>query len=218
MNKLRQLRKENNYSQEDIAKAVNISVKTVSRWENGETTIKKDKAQELADHFGVSVGYLLGYEVHKDPVLNGISSIDEILNEYKAKLNVDGAIDLKLYDEITDKLFSNMGRIAFSLKSSQEISKVENHIFNQAISEIKQSAPDILKQDNANFLLNQHGFSAIEQFYKAINGLPTEERELIVSYVTLPREDKELILKLTTSLSESKSKLFNLKTNKKAQS
>ncbi|HGA1243601.1 TPA: helix-turn-helix domain-containing protein, partial [Streptococcus suis] len=62
MNKLRQLRKENNYSQEDIAKAVNISVKTVSRWENGETTIKKDKAQELADHFGVSVGYLLGYE------------------------------------------------------------------------------------------------------------------------------------------------------------
>ncbi|HFR3650081.1 TPA: helix-turn-helix domain-containing protein [Streptococcus suis] len=61
MNKLRQLRKENNYSQEDIAKAVNISVKTVSRWENGETTIKKDKAQELADHFGVSVGYLLGY-------------------------------------------------------------------------------------------------------------------------------------------------------------
>ncbi|HEM6217070.1 TPA: helix-turn-helix transcriptional regulator [Streptococcus suis] len=61
MNKLRQLRKENNYSQEDIAKAVNISVKTVSRWENGETTIKKDKAQELADHFGVSVGYLLGF-------------------------------------------------------------------------------------------------------------------------------------------------------------
>ncbi|MCK3936715.1 helix-turn-helix transcriptional regulator [Streptococcus suis] len=61
MNKLRQLRKENNYSQEDIAKAVNISVKTVSRWENGETTIKQDKAQELADHFGVSVGYLLGY-------------------------------------------------------------------------------------------------------------------------------------------------------------
>lgn len=217
MNRLRQLRKENKSSQEDIAKKVNISVKTVSRWENGETTIKQDKAQALADFFGVPIGYLLGYEDHKDPVLNGISSIDEILNEYKSKLNVDGAIDLKLYDEITDKLFSNMGRIAFSLKSSQEIAKVENHIFNQAISEIKQSTPNILKQDNANFLLKQYGFLAIEQFYKAINGLPTEERELIVSYVTLPREDKELILKLTTSLSESKSKLFNLKTSKKAQ-
>lgn len=35
--------------------------KTISRWENGESTIKSDKAQALADYFGVSVGYLLGY-------------------------------------------------------------------------------------------------------------------------------------------------------------
>lgn len=223
-NRLKDLRQANNFSQKDFFENIvetklklGVTLRTYQNWEKPENEIKSKPAQALADFFGVSVGYLMGYEDHKDPVLNGISSIDEILNEYKAKLNVDGAIDLKLYDEITDKLFSNMGRIAFSLKSSQEISKVENHIFNQAISEIKQSAPDILKQDNANFLLNQHGFSAIEQFYKAINGLPTEERELIVSYVTLPREDKELILKLTTSLSESKSKLFNLKTHKKTQ-
>lgn len=35
--------------------------KTISRWENGESTIKSDKAQALADHFGVNLAYLLGF-------------------------------------------------------------------------------------------------------------------------------------------------------------
>ena len=34
----------------------------ISNWENNKHTIKQDKAQQLAKHFGVSVGYLLGYD------------------------------------------------------------------------------------------------------------------------------------------------------------
>ncbi|HGA1199927.1 TPA: helix-turn-helix domain-containing protein [Streptococcus suis] len=110
MNKLRQLRKENNYSQEDIAKAVNISVKTVSRWENGETTIKQDKAQELADHFGVSVGYLLGYEdkVKKEFYKQlDLYNLDEF-RKFRIKLNIElsllnGILDND-YEKISDKV------------------------------------------------------------------------------------------------------------------
>ncbi|HGA1225378.1 TPA: helix-turn-helix domain-containing protein, partial [Streptococcus suis] len=109
-NKLRQLRKENNYSQEDIAKAVNISVKTVSRWENGETTIKQDKAQELADHFGVSVGYLLGYEdkVKKEFYKQlDLYNLDEF-RKFRIKLNIElsllnGILDND-YEKISDKV------------------------------------------------------------------------------------------------------------------
>ncbi|HEM6219503.1 TPA: helix-turn-helix transcriptional regulator [Streptococcus suis] len=66
MNRLRELRQRERSSQTKIAKLLKINEKTVSRWENGESQIKPDKAQALADHFGVSVGYLLGYSTVGD--------------------------------------------------------------------------------------------------------------------------------------------------------
>ncbi|HEM6081628.1 TPA: helix-turn-helix transcriptional regulator [Streptococcus suis] len=66
MNRLRELRQREGSSQTKIAKLLKINEKTVSRWENGESQIKPDKAQALADHFGVSVGYLLGYSTVGD--------------------------------------------------------------------------------------------------------------------------------------------------------
>ena len=65
MNRLKELRKEKKLSQKEIAKEMSISEKTLSRWENGESQIKPEKAQQLAKYFGVSVGYLLGYEEAK---------------------------------------------------------------------------------------------------------------------------------------------------------
>ena len=61
MNRLKELRKEKKLSQKEIAKEMSISEKALSRWENGESQIKPEKAQQLAAYFGVSVGYLLGY-------------------------------------------------------------------------------------------------------------------------------------------------------------
>ena len=66
MNRLKELRKEKKLSQKEIAKEMSISEKTLSRWENEESQIKPEKAQQLADYFGVSVGYLLGYESNRD--------------------------------------------------------------------------------------------------------------------------------------------------------
>ncbi len=73
MNRLKELRKEKKLSQKEIAKEMSISEKTLSRWENGESQIKPEKAQQLAKYFGVSVGYLLGYiddsEIYDDEVV-----------------------------------------------------------------------------------------------------------------------------------------------------
>lgn len=62
MNRLKELRKEKKLTQQELADTFQVSKRTVQYWENGESQIKPDKAQKLADHFGVSVGYLLGYE------------------------------------------------------------------------------------------------------------------------------------------------------------
>ena len=66
-NKLKELRKKAGLSQLDIANELNISVKTVSRWENLETDIKPNKAEELAKLLGVSVPILLGYG-YQEPI------------------------------------------------------------------------------------------------------------------------------------------------------
>ena len=71
MNRLKELRKEKKLSQKEIAQEMSISEKTLSRWENGESQIKQEKAKQLADIFGVSVGYLLGYNDNLDMVLKG---------------------------------------------------------------------------------------------------------------------------------------------------
>lgn len=62
MNRLKELRKKNKKTQLDIANLLQVNTKTVSRWENNEYEIKVAQARLLADYFGVSVGYLLGYE------------------------------------------------------------------------------------------------------------------------------------------------------------
>ncbi len=62
MNRLKILRKEKGLSQQALAKEIGVSYRTLQNWENGVNTIKPDKAQALADHFEVSIGYLLGCE------------------------------------------------------------------------------------------------------------------------------------------------------------
>lgn len=65
MNRLKELRQANKLTQSDLSEKLYVSLKTISRWENGESQIKSDKAKTLANFFGVSVGYLLGYTDNK---------------------------------------------------------------------------------------------------------------------------------------------------------
>lgn len=62
MNRLKELRKAKKLTQKELAQNIGAGLRTIQTWENGESQIKPDKAQQLADFFGVSVGYLLGYD------------------------------------------------------------------------------------------------------------------------------------------------------------
>ena len=71
MNRLKELRQEKKLSQKEIAETLGFSLRSFQRMENGESQIKPEKAQQLADYFGVNVGYLLGYNDNLDMVLKG---------------------------------------------------------------------------------------------------------------------------------------------------
>ncbi len=66
MNRLKELRKQKGLTQQELADEISVSKITVLRWENEERQIKPEKAQQLADYFGVSVGYLLGYSEYRE--------------------------------------------------------------------------------------------------------------------------------------------------------
>lgn len=68
MNRLKELRKIKNETQSEIANLLQVNVKTISRWESGESSIRIAQANMLADHFNVSVDYLLGYDIGTKPV------------------------------------------------------------------------------------------------------------------------------------------------------
>lgn len=62
MNRLKQLRKLRKMKQTELADLIGVSNKTISHWEKGKRKIKSDKLGQLADHFNVSIPYLLGYD------------------------------------------------------------------------------------------------------------------------------------------------------------
>ena len=63
MNRLKKLRKEKGLTQQELADIMGVTRRGYQKWEKGESTMKSDKAQQLADYFDVSVGYLLGFEL-----------------------------------------------------------------------------------------------------------------------------------------------------------
>lgn len=66
MNRLKELRQEKKLTQQELANEIGVTKRTYIYWEKGERQIKPEKAQQLADYFGVSVGYLLGYSEYRD--------------------------------------------------------------------------------------------------------------------------------------------------------
>ena len=58
--RLRELRKENRITQQELADKFFITKSAVSKYENGVNTPENKLLQDLADYFNVSIDYLLG--------------------------------------------------------------------------------------------------------------------------------------------------------------
>lgn len=87
MNKIKQLRKDKWLSQQALAEQIGLHYRTLQNWENGKTHIKPEKAEQLADYFGVSIGYLLGFDdvSVKDTFTDLIAKINHWADERNLK-------------------------------------------------------------------------------------------------------------------------------------
>lgn len=85
MNRLKELRQEKKISQQGLAENIGVHYRTLQNWENGESQIKPEKAQELAEYFEASVGYLLGYEPEGMPKRSIYEEVYSALLRVKAE-------------------------------------------------------------------------------------------------------------------------------------
>ena len=112
MNRLKELRQEKKLSQKELAENIGVHYRTLQNWENGESQIKSEKAHQLADYFGVSVGYLLGYEPESE----------QVSNYQKIKI-----------------LFSNGGELSFLVRNftEKELTKITSQFNNGNLMRIR---------------------------------------------------------------------------------
>lgn len=60
MNRLKEVRKKRNLTQEELSEIVGVERRTIGYWENGKSSIKPKQARKLAEALNTSASYLLG--------------------------------------------------------------------------------------------------------------------------------------------------------------
>ena len=76
-NKITELRKKNNLSQEDVAEKVGVTRQTISKWELEETTPDIKQAKELSKNFNVSLDELTDNDV-KNILVDKVSNTERL--------------------------------------------------------------------------------------------------------------------------------------------
>lgn len=187
MNRLKELRKEKGLTQAELAHGIGTTKLTVSNWENEKHVIKSDKAQALADFFGVSVGYLLGYSDFKVP--------EDFLNsrEIVHHEEVGDIIELRA-DPIELLTFNTIGekRGDDFYNALINIANIENKKFGLGSYNSKEEA-----RRDINHLINN------------ISTLPEDFRDLLVYWTMGTDNQRKLIMDLSREFANSNNSIDN---------
>ena len=182
INNLKELRKKAGYTQDELAKILGISKRTLAYWEKGESQIKTEKAEKLADFFGVTVPYLLGF----------------IEERGSSEETVD-------YDDTEDKELIELGRdnAKFLLqKRSITLDDFEKLIQdNSSFPKIEKYDEDgIFSEVDTSFLVHQK----IIDLYNLLALAPSDYGEIILNWSCLSSDERRKILDMLNALIDDK--------------
>ena len=97
VNRLRELRKQKNMSQEDLRKCLNVAQPTLSGWESGKHQIDDANKIKLAKFFNVSVDYLLCLTDDPQKSVQEFNYHEKQLLDAYWNLNDEGRLELLQY-------------------------------------------------------------------------------------------------------------------------
>mgnify|MGYP001782120351 FL=1 len=108
MNNLKKLRKSKGLTQQELAQEMETTKLTISNWENEKHTIKAEKAKQLADFFGVTVGYLLGFSDEKKGPIVYTPKEERMWHEFDYLQLSRTDLSFSLYEQFRKKLDPNL--------------------------------------------------------------------------------------------------------------
>lgn len=195
MNRLKELRlnkKENGkvgVTQQEVADKIGVTKRTYIYWEKNERQIKPEKAQQLADYFGVSVGYLLGYEEYyniENEALDSFKNIKKLL-----LTNTDLKKIILEYNESKRK----QGKWDLSLVTTTDtIPLIEQNIIDLILKEF----PETLEEESEE--VKGTPTNNVTNTYIALSFLPLLFKDFLCSFLTLSTSDKKLVMELVSTL------------------
>nr|WP_253169423.1 helix-turn-helix transcriptional regulator [Streptococcus suis] len=191
MNRLKILRKEKGLSQQALAKEIGVSYRTLQNWENGVNTIKPDKAQALADHFGVGVGFLLGFEDNLKEALKNLENSEEYGADYYKAFRAH--YELRVADGQEN---------FFNLKDDSHYEKLRQCILLSLIPNFKDFSAKELENKLLDRKLLTEAEYKLSDFFFSLGTLPADEVELLTNFIFLSTEDKLNIQNIVKSLSQ----------------
>ena len=183
MNRLQKLRKEKGISQKALTEMLNdksdftVSLRTVQNWEANKTPIKSAPAQILADYFGVSVPYLLGY--HEENLTFEFPNDEKEFDKETQKL-IDMADNIEQGSEILPQV-QQVKNMAILARSSRE--KIKDRYGQKVYERLNDKETDFEFYRYLTFLLDK------KEYLKS---------DLLVFLSLLDSSDKEIIFKMIT--------------------
>ena len=106
--RIKDLREERSTSrrmtQADLAKAMGVQEKQISKWENNEVKLNADRIVKLADFFGVSVDYLVrGGKIDNLVMMNETGLSDQTIDRMKANKAKGKTEIVEMVNSLSDK-------------------------------------------------------------------------------------------------------------------
>lgn len=99
MNRLKELRKSQKMTRVELAEKIGVTKLTILNWEHGTHEIKGSNAKKLADHFNVSIPYLLGYDTN-----NTFSELIDKVNEWATSHGLDKSNPKTQWMKVTEEV------------------------------------------------------------------------------------------------------------------
>ena len=85
---LKYLRKQQNWTQEELAQRLNISRSQITKWENGDQIPDLVSLEKLSTLYGVSIDYLIGKELLKKDILREVNRMYQTNNINDSMLDI----------------------------------------------------------------------------------------------------------------------------------
>ena len=118
--KIAELRKRKNITQEELARALGVTNQAVSKWESSQCCPDISLIPEIADYFGVTTDELFGHDVKEDEPADAVVAVRKTLGALSGKEAYECALKLAFvtHASLISRLMADEGNPGFDPESA----------------------------------------------------------------------------------------------------